>query len=208
MKQANNAGRWAILIALTLFASTLTVTPLIADPLTGTERQRLIDHLKHTRQLFLDSVKGLSEEQWNYKASEDRWSIAQCAEHIAASESFIRGAIEGAMASGEVAVGVEPMEDKVLAMIVDRGSKFQAPEGLQPNDRHGSPTDSLKTFKKERAKTKKLAAKSGDLRAIAADHPAGFKLDGYGWFFFLSGHTQRHTLQIEEVKASPGYPKG
>jgi len=32
-------------------------------------------------------------------------------------------------------------------------------------------------------------------------------LDAYQWILLLSGHTERHTLQILEVKADPKYPK-
>jgi hypothetical protein len=33
-------------------------------------------------------------------------------------------------------------------------------------------------------------------------------MDLAAFFYFLSGHTERHTKQIEEVKASAGWPKG
>ena len=46
-----------------------------------------------------------------------------------------------------------------------------------------------------------------DLRAFAGPHPAFEMLDAYDWLLFLSGHTERHTLQIQEVKADPGFPK-
>ena len=39
----------------------------------------LLNYLKQTRQDFLKSIKGLSPEQWNFKASPERWSIAECA---------------------------------------------------------------------------------------------------------------------------------
>jgi hypothetical protein len=39
----------------------------------------------------LDATKGLSEAQWNFKPATDEWSVAECAEHIAAAEDLIRG---------------------------------------------------------------------------------------------------------------------
>ena len=30
---------------------------------------------------------------------------------------------------------------------------------------------------------------------------------GYQWVLFIGAHSQRHTLQIYEVKASPNFPK-
>ena len=101
------------------------------------------------------------------------------------------------------------MDEQVLAMIVDRSQQFNAPEPLQPAaEETWPPAESLKTFKEERANTRQMAEEAGDLRATGAAHPAGFTLDSYGWFLFLSGHTQRHILQIEEVKEASGFPAG
>jgi hypothetical protein len=32
-------------------------------------------------------------------------------------------------------------------------------------------------------------------------------MDGYQWILLVAGHTERHVLQIEEVKREAGYPK-
>jgi len=53
----------------------------------------------------------------------------------------------------------------------------------------------------------KLVKGRNDLRERAAMHPFGQEVDAQGWFLFLSGHTLRHTAQILEVKADPGFPK-
>ncbi len=45
-----------------------------------------------------------------------------------------------------------------------------------------------------------------DLRGHGAPHPVFKMLDGYQWVLLLSGHSARHTAQIEEVKAGAGYP--
>jgi hypothetical protein len=45
-----------------------------------------------------------------------------------------------------------------------------------------------------------------DLHGHAGPHPVFKMLDGYQWVLLLSGHSARHTAQIEEVKASAGYP--
>ena len=65
----------------------------------------------------------------------------------------------------------------------------------------------MKPFSKERVATLKLAQGDADMRAHAAQHPGFGMIDTYGWMLFLSGHTERHTLQIDEVKANPDFPK-
>ena len=67
----------------------------------------------------------------------------------------------------------------------------------------------VRDFNFERGRTYELAAAHADLEAYAKVHPALQKpLDLAGWLYFLSGHVERHTLQIEEVKATAGFPKG
>jgi len=45
-----------------------------------------------------------------------------------------------------------------------------------------------------------------DLHGHAGPHPVFKMLDGYQWVLLLSGHSARHTAQIEEVKTNAGYP--
>ncbi|MFL6246069.1 MAG: DinB family protein [Thermoanaerobaculia bacterium] len=196
-----------VVIALVLFV----VTPAFAaDPAPSADRDKLVQHLQRTSEKFLKSVDGLSEAQWNFKAAPDRWSIAQCAEHIAAAESFIRGAIEKGLAApleaGQPAAELVK-DDLITTMIVDRSKKFSAPEPLMPTNRFGSAAAAIEAFRKERGETIKLAQSDADFRAHAVKHPGFGMLDTYGWMLFLSAHSERHTLQIEEVKAHPDYPK-
>src|SRR5687768_4775526 len=201
------------ILALLLFATVAiaqdvpSLAPQAAPALA--DRAALVTELQRTEKHFLDSIEGLTEEQWNYKAGEDRWSIAQCAEHIAAAEPFIRNMIAGVIAKPLAAdVLASAHKDEMLkTALVDRSKKFKAPEPLIPTNRFGSPAAAIEAFTKERAATIALAGGEADLRAQGGDHFLLGPLDAYGWFLFLSGHSERHTLQIEEVKASPGYPK-
>ncbi len=195
-------------IALALSAAVSLAAPAAAEP-PADDRARLLDHLAATRKLFLDSVAGLSEEQLRFKAGEDRWSIAEVAEHVAASEEFIRGTVEAflaAPATPEELVGAGGKVDTVLTFIVDRSQQFQAPEPVRPVRRFASLAETLRFFDEHRARTVALVERAPDLGAHAREHPAFGPLDATGWLFFLSGHTERHTLQIEEVKADPAFP--
>jgi hypothetical protein len=191
-----------LLFAMPLFAADA--------PAMNAGKEKLVNELERTGDKFLRSVEGLSEAQWNYKAAPEKWSIAQCAEHIAAAEAFIRGAVEKALAA-PLAEGQDRAalvkDDTVQRFIVDRSKKFSAPEPLMPGDRFGSPAAAVESFRKERGETLKLAQSDSDFRAHALQHPGFGMLDTHGWMLFLSGHTERHTLQIEEVKANADFPK-
>jgi hypothetical protein len=197
----------SVMFALAL----LVATPVFAaDPVPNADREKLVKHLQRTQEAFLKSVDGLSEAQWNFKAAPDKWSIAQCAEHIAAAETLIRGAVEKGLATpleaGQPAAELVK-DDIITTMVVDRSKKFSAPEPLVPTDRFGSPAAAVEAFRKERGVTIKLAESDAQFRAHAVKHPAMGMVDTYGWMLFLSAHSERHTLQIEEVKANPDFPK-
>ncbi len=202
----------SVLTSLLVLVSLLVVAgaPLRAESLTKAERERLVNHLQKTRQFLLDEVAGLSEAQANFKPAEDRWSIAECAEHITLSEDFLRGAVGQAMqapAAPERKEELKGKEDQVLQFVTDRSQKFQAPEPLRPTGRWDSLEAIIEVFKASRKKTLDYAHSTPeDLRSHIVAFPTG-DMDAYQFLLFLSGHTERHTLQIQEVKAHADFPK-
>lgn len=196
---------------LPIFVFVLLVTTLAfgGDMPGVSDKVALVAELERTQARFLASVDGLSEAQWNYKPAPDRWSVAECAEHITASEPMLRGMIADALKTPltEEMLASSRQDDKLLAAITDRSKKFKAPEPLIPTNRFGTPAAAVEAFRKERAETIRLASGEVNLRAQGANHFLFGPLDAYGWFLFQSGHSERHTIQIEEVKADPGFPK-
>jgi hypothetical protein len=184
-------------------------TSLRAQEVTQAEKDRAIQYLEKTKQGVIDATKGLSDAQWNFKAGPDRWSIAQCMEHIAAAEDYIRGiVVEKVMVAPAVPDrDLKKTDDAVVAMIPDRSQKAQAPEPLVPTNRFGSPDASLKHFLESREKTEDFLKTTSGLRDHAVDSPMGTKLDGYQFILLIAAHSERHTKQILEVKADPNYPK-
>jgi hypothetical protein len=197
-------------ILLTMCLAVLVSPVLRAQNLTPEERSRAVKYLEKTRAEVLRATKGLSDAQWNFKPAPDRWSVAEIVEHIAATEDFlmdtVRDKVMKAPARTE-ADDVKALDEMVLQKIPDRTTKAQAPEPLKPTDRFGSPKDSLKHFRDSRAETIAFLKKTDDLRQHATDSPLGKKLDGYEWVLFVAAHSERHTKQIEEVKADPNFPK-
>lgn len=194
------------ILALAFFA----LSAFAGDPMTDAEKSALIANLERSSANFQKSIEGVTEAQWNYKSAPDRWSLAECSAHIIAAESFIRDAFAGSLktpATAELLASARK-ESFIEQAVLDRSKKFQAPEPLQAATRQfASPAEALAAFQAERQKTLELAQQSGDLRSFAMEHPFGGPVDAYGWFTFISAHTGRHTLQIEEVKADANYPR-
>jgi hypothetical protein len=191
-----------------LFLGTMAVAAS-AQEVTQAEKERALQYLESTKKNVLEATKGLSEEQWNFKPAPDRWSVAQVMEHIAAAEDFIRDVLkEKVMTSpaGEAGRDVKKTDETVMAMVPDRTNKVQAPEPLVPTNRFGSPDGSLKHFVESRASTEDFLKTTSGLRDHVADSPMG-KLDAYEFVLLIAAHSERHTKQINEVKADPNFPK-
>jgi hypothetical protein len=194
----------------TLCLSVLVSPGLKAQSLTREERNKAVQYLEKTRAEVLKATKGLSEAQWNFKPGPDRWSVAEVAEHIAATEDFLRDMIRDKVMKAPprtAADDVKAIDDLVLRSIPDRTTKRQTYDALRPTNRYGSPKASLKHFKNSRSRTIDFLKETVDLRQHAIDSPLGKQLDGYEWVLFIAAHSERHTSQINEVKADPNFPK-
>jgi uncharacterized damage-inducible protein DinB len=203
MKTKSLAG---VLMTLVLMGGAAAAS---AQDVTQAEKDRALQYLETTKKGVLDATKGLSEAQWNFKAGPDRWSVAQVMEHIAAAEDFIRGALKEKVMmapAGEPGRDVKKTDEAVLAMVPDRTTKVQAPEPLVPTNRFGSPADSVKHFVESRATTEEFLKTTTGLREHVTDSPLG-KMDGYEFILLIAAHSERHTKQINEVKADPNFPK-
>jgi hypothetical protein len=175
------------------------------------ERKIALDSFKATEQRLEDAVKGLSDAQLNWKANDSSWSVANCIEHIALSE---KGIYDRCIASlSEPANPARRSEIKfndeaILKMVENRTFKVKTREALEPKGQFGSGMDALKTFEDRReASIKYMKDTKDDLRNHFVVHPYFGTLDTYQMLLFMSGHSLRHTLQIEEIKANPDFPK-
>ena len=195
-----------MLIALLMMAGAVAAS---AQEVTQAEKDKALQYLETTKKNVLEATKGLSEAQWNFKPAPDRWSVAQVMEHIAAAEDFIRGVVKEKVMmapAGEAGRDVKKTDEGVLAMVPDRTNKLQAPEPLVPTNRFGSPEGSVKHFMESRATTEDFLKAATGLRDHVTDSPMG-KLDGYEFVLLIAAHSDRHTKQINEVKADPNFPK-
>ena len=195
-----------------VFAVFVAASLLPAETLNQHERDFAMSHLHATRKLFLDSVTGLTPEQWNFKPAPDRWSIGECAEHITISEDFIFGLIQNQIlkspAAPEKRAEVKGKDEAVVEKIPDRSKKFTAPEPITPKKRWPDPDALIAHFKEARdAHIRYVETTQDDLRDHFFTHPVMGLIDAYQWILLMSAHSERHTEQINEVKTDPKYPK-
>ncbi len=178
--------------------------------LTDAERKFAIDHMEASKKHLLEATKGLSAAQLNFKASPESWSVAECTEHIAISESLIYGMFEGLLKQTPDASkrgDVKVTDDKLVVMIADRTTKVKTQEPFKPTGKFGSQDATVQEFITKRDAHIDFVKKTkDDLRDRYQQFPFG-TIDAYQVLLFMSAHTERHIKQIEEVKSNPNFPK-
>jgi hypothetical protein len=197
-----------VLLLTVLSSSTIR---LAYEPLTADERKFAIDYYQKTKAKLLADVKGLSANQLNWKADTGRWSVYQCTEHIALAETMIWHYVQGMnhqAAAPEKRAEVKVTADQIITMLTDRSHKFHAPAELVPATQFSNEEAALAAFVSRRDSTiDYIKTTQDDLKDhFVTGSPLG-TIDCYEGLIFLAAHCARHTLQIEEVMASPGFPK-
>ena len=175
------------------------------------ERKDAEKFLIETEMGVYAAVKNLSEAQLKFKAAEDKWSAEDCLKHIAASETMLWQAANGAIeqaANPEKRTEIKMTDEEVKTKIADRSHKVKTMTPLEPqNIAFKNAEEALASFKGNRAK---LITYVSDTEADLRNHVAIFpfaSLDAYQVILFIGAHSRRHTLQIEEVKMDPNFPK-
>jgi uncharacterized damage-inducible protein DinB len=189
---------------------TLALSGLYAQDITAEDRAKGLAYLEKTHAGVIAAAQGLSDAQLAFKPAPERWSVAQVLEHIASAEDMLMGMVTGQVMTAPARTDgedVKAIDELILTAIPDRTQKRSAPEPLIPTNRYGSAAEALKHFRESRAKTIAFLKDTAGLRGHAIDSPLGKKLDGYQWLLFIAAHSERHTKQMLEVKADPGFPK-
>ena len=177
--------------------------------LTKAERKLAITELKDSQKQLLRIVKGLSEEQLNFKSSPESWSVANCVEHLVVVEEMAYGMLQELLktsADPSRRSEVKVSDEELLMMMVNRTNKVKTPEPFEPSGKFTSFDVALKEFKTQREKyIRYVKTTDDDLRNRYQQLPFG-TIDGFQIFLFVAAHSERHIKQIEEVLAATNFP--
>ena len=194
------------LSVLVLVSGVFFPSAALAEPMTPGERQRLIAHLEMTESWLVSELDGLSDAQLTFKATPDSWSIKDVAEHLAIAEPQYWTNLEASMKE-PVKAGWKPeaTDAGMLWYGIDRTNRQKTGEARVPHGTFPSAQASLASFRTLRGKMlEKAKTSQEDFRGRPF---MGGGQDVYQWFLMISTHSQRHILQIREIKANPNYPK-
>src|SRR5260370_15478797 len=121
-------------VAIVVVCALLFAFTVRAQELTQADKDKALAYLQSTKKDVLDATKNLSPAQWNFKAAPDHWSIAECMEHIAAAEDFIRGNVETGIMKAPSPPGrdIAAIAAAIIANFPERKPTFQAPQSTKP----------------------------------------------------------------------------
>ncbi len=187
-------------------------SPVVSDA----EMKELLALVDQTQAELVSRITGLTDEQWNFKAAPNRWSVGECVEHIALSERGILAGVQQAIAgpvdpewatksAGKLAI--------VKSAVPNRGAQgkggFQAPEPLQPVNKWNRQQGIEEFYAAHGHYRAYVETMNREIKNHGMPHPVpalGW-LNGYDWLNMILYHTVRHTKQLIEVQEDPNYPK-
>jgi len=188
-------------------AMTLTIASSVAaGPMTAGERQRLVAHFEMTDAWLDSEVGGLSDKQLKFKMTPESWSVEEVVMHLAIAEPQYWNSFKESLAKPvQPDFKAQATDVAMLWYGIDRTQRTTTGEARVPRDQFADMKSSLASFKKLRLEMMKSAKETQeDLRArqyLTASQ------DLYQWFLMISTHSQRHIMQIREVKAHKSFPR-
>lgn len=201
----------AILLPVSAFAD--------ADPnprLTDAEFVELNKMMDDAQDMLLGLITGLTDEQWNFKQNDERWSVAECTEHIVRSQRALFDAAKQAMAAPENPEWAEKTATKndfIRRVMPNRNpggaGGAQAPQEIRPTE-HWSRQHAIEEFYKIHGEVRAyIETMDREIKNHTFEHPFPVfgTLNAYDWLIYVPLHTVRHSKQIIEVQSDPNYPK-
>lgn len=174
-------------------------------------RARVLGWLEQSQREFFAAIDDVSDAQWAWKPAQERWSVAETAEHIVVAEGLLFQVVQRALEGPPNARWQEETTGKteLLVQVLPSGEgQAVAPAPFRPRER--LTRDQIKDrLASQRIDIVRFASGTDvPLRAFTRVHPFPEfgTLNAYQWLIYVPLHTLRHSKQIAELKATPGFP--
>lgn len=210
--------RTAALLTLIMAGPIAAAEEPPSPTLTTDEHDELITMIEQSRDRVLDLILGLSDEQWTFKQNPDRWSVAECTEHIVLSQRALLQAAQAALSGDPDLEWHERTATKaeLLKRVLPNRQPFgrggaTAPQEIRPSgdwDRARAIRE-FYTVQGEVVAFVDTLPLDTPLKQHTFENPFPIFgwLNAYDWLIYIPLHTERHSRQIEEVQADENYPQ-
>ena len=178
--------------------------------LTDTERAFLMETLNTALQKFDEATQSLSEEQLYFKVKINKWSIAECIEHVTLAEIYFSDIVEEEMkkpSNPELRAKIKIKDDKIRPKMLSRIWKAKSPDVFKPSGKFKNPKEAIIAFREQRLKTiEYIKTTNDDLRNHFWYHRLTKDIDLYQTIILMSAHLERHIEQIKNIKKEKYFP--
>ncbi len=157
-----------------------------------------------TESWLQSELKGLSEAQLRFRMKAESWSITDVVEHLSIAEPQYWKQLNDSMKQPPKTEKLEATDAAILWYGIDRTNRTTTGEARVPTGKVPNVGEPLDMFLKLRATMREYATKTTD--DLRSRKLLEGNMDVYQWFLMISSHSQRHILQIREIKADPKYP--
>jgi uncharacterized damage-inducible protein DinB len=167
----------------------------------NTDRDFLVALLRESREKFLGSFAGLSEEQGRVPPAPDCWSVLDTVEHLTAAETLMLKLITTQRRPRSA--DATNREQVFLQVVADRSRKMQAPESGRPRGRFATLAEAAEQFKATRDGVIQFVEQHPeDLRTseVTHPHPAAGNVSTHEMVIIIAKHAERHAKQIDEIR--------
>ena len=204
-----------LLIAGSILAAGQNTSITPSGTLSQGERDRAMSYLHATQKQVTDTIATLTPAQLDFHAGPNRWSVGDCLEHLALTETGLFGMLKGQVMAAPIDSAGAPekvaltagKDDAVIKAISSREVKVKAPEMFVPSHKWKTTAETLAAFRAARKVTIAYVEKTpAELRLHFTEMP-GMLMDGYQVILMIGAHTERHLAQMKEAMADPAFPK-
>lgn len=191
-------GRFLLtLLVITGLAGTLRNTTL-----TSAERKLAISELKKGKETLMQSVRGLSAAQLNFRPAAGQPTIGESISRMVQTEKQLWKQLQTAMKVTAPCRAEHTITDGEIL----RNNSLCTPKPGLPATTGQTVTETMAAFKSLRAEQiKYVRSTTEDLRDHVLPLSAGHA-DAYQFLLFIAAQSHQYARQINEIKAAPGFP--
>ena len=166
----------------------------------ASERVDIVRRLEESRDALFAAVQGLSDEDAAVRRTPERWSIAECVEHVAVVERRMLAMIRKHFTLLDAPLDTREREAKLLHVGSKRTRRIEAPPAAQPTGMKPLRA-ALEEFNQARsASLDYISETTDDLRARTVEHPVAGTITAQECLMLLATHPARHAEQIREMR--------
>jgi uncharacterized damage-inducible protein DinB len=167
------------------------------------ERRIMLRLLAEGSDALRSAVDGIDGPEAARKPADFSWSVLDCLEHVAVTESALFAGIRNATPAGAPQHNPE-REAKISNRALDRGRFIAAPEIVVPAGRFATAAEALAAFQSARAETVRwVETFQDDPRKWLTTHPmVRTPVNCWEMLLMIALHPTRHALQIATTRAA------